>query len=69
MHILEKKASERMLVKKMWDYAIELKEGFVLKKRKIYLLLEKREKRCVNSLMNNWEIRLSKLLQTALVFL
>ena len=69
MHILEKKASERMLVKKMWDYAIELKEGFVLKKRKIYLLLEKGEKRCVNSLMNNWEIRLSKLLQTALVFL
>jgi len=69
MHVLEKKASERMLMKKMWDYAIELKEGFVLRKRKIYSLLEKKGKTCVNSLMNNWEIRLSKLLQTALVFL
>jgi len=27
----------------MWDYAIELKEGFVLRKEKIYLL--SREKR------------------------
>ena len=28
-----------MLVQKMWDYAIELKEGFTLKKRKVYSLL------------------------------
>ena len=30
-------------MKKIWDYAIELKEVFVLKKKKIYLL--SREKR------------------------
>jgi len=28
-----------MPVQKMWDYAIELKEGFTLKKRKVYSLL------------------------------
>jgi len=39
-----KKKSERMPVQKAWDHAIELKEGFVLKKEKIYSLLrEKRE--------------------------
>ena len=33
-----------MLVQKTWDHAIELKERFIPKKRKIYLLLrEKRE--------------------------
>jgi len=34
-----------MLVQKAWDYAIELKEEFVPKKRKVYLLSrEEREK-------------------------
>jgi len=33
-----KKASERMLTKKLWDYAIEIKKGFMLRKRKVYLL-------------------------------
>jgi len=33
-----------MPVKMAWDHAIELKEGFVLKKGKVYLLLrEERE--------------------------
>jgi len=27
-----------MLVKKVWNHAIEMKEGFVLRKRKVYLL-------------------------------
>jgi len=27
-----------MLTKKVWDYAIELKKGFVLRKKKVYLL-------------------------------
>jgi len=35
---LEKKASERILMKKLWDYAIEVKKGFVPRKRKIYLV-------------------------------
>ena len=34
-----------MLTRKVWDYAIEVKEGFVPRKGKIYLLLrEEREK-------------------------
>jgi len=42
--VLEKKKSERMPVQKTWDYAIELKEGFTPKKRKVYSLSrEKRE--------------------------
>ena len=40
-----KKESERMPVQKTWDYTIELKEGFMPKKRKVYSLLrEEREK-------------------------
>jgi len=35
---LEKKESERMLVQKIWDHAIELKEGFMPRKRKVYSL-------------------------------
>jgi len=27
-----------MLTKKSWDHAIEMKKGFVLRKRKVYLL-------------------------------
>ena len=39
-----KKESERMPVQKTWDHAIELKERFIPKKRKVYLLLrEERE--------------------------
>jgi len=34
----EKKESERILMRKAWDHAIDLREGFVLKKSKIYLL-------------------------------
>ena len=33
-----KKESERMPVQKTWDHAIELKEGFVPKKGKVYSL-------------------------------
>jgi len=33
-----KKKLERMPVRKTWDYAIELKEGFIPKKGKMYLL-------------------------------
>jgi len=36
--VFEKKGSERMLMRKTWDHAIDLIEGFVLKKGKIYLL-------------------------------
>ena len=33
-----KKKLERMPVRKTWDYAIELKEGFIPKKGKVYSL-------------------------------
>jgi len=32
-------------MKKMWDHAIEVKERFVLKKRKVYLLLREKSKK------------------------
>jgi len=42
--VFRKAASERMLVRKPWDHAIELKEGFVPRKGKVYSLSrDKRE--------------------------
>ena len=42
--MFSKKQSKRMLTRKVWDYAIEVKERFVLRKGKVYLLLrEERE--------------------------
>ena len=38
LKVFEKKDSERMLTRKTWDHAINLREGFVPKKRKIYPL-------------------------------
>jgi len=36
--VFGKKQSERMPIRKVWDYAIEVKEGFVPRKGKVYLL-------------------------------
>jgi len=52
IHVFGEKVSERILGKKMWDHVIELKEVFVLRKRKIYLLLRKKRRGvivCLNS--------------------
>ena len=36
-----------MPIRKLWDYTIDMKEGFVLRKGKVYLLLrEEREEMC-----------------------
>jgi len=44
IYTFDKKASERMLIRKLWDHAIDMKEGFVLRKEKVYpLLREERE--------------------------
>ena len=44
--VFGKKKSERMPVQKTWDHAIELKEGFMPKKKKVYSLSrEEREER------------------------
>ena len=43
--VFRKKQSERMLTRKLWDHAIDVKEGFVLRKGKVYpLSREEREK-------------------------
>ena len=36
--VFGKKQLERMLIKKVWDHAIKVKEGFMLQKEKVYLL-------------------------------
>ena len=42
--VFGKKQSERMLMRKVWDYAIDMKEGFILRKGKVYpLSREERE--------------------------
>jgi len=69
--VFGKKKLERMPVRKAWDHAIELKEGFVPKKKKIYSLLrEKREEVQVfvgNQLRKEY-IQSSKLPQTSPVY-
>ena len=59
-----KAESERILVRKPWDHAIELKEGFVPRKGKVYSLSrDKREEvqAFVEDQLRKSYIRLSKL--------
>ena len=39
--VFRKKQLERMLIRKMWDHAIDVKKRFVPRKEKVYLLLRK----------------------------
>ena len=39
LKMFKKKESERIPMRKIWDHAIDLREGFVPKKGKIYPLL------------------------------
>ena len=39
LKMFEKKESERIPMRKIWDHVIDLREGFVPKKGKIYPLL------------------------------
>ena len=69
--VFGKEKSERMPTQKPWDYVIELKEGFVPRKKKVYLLLrEEREE--VQAFMKNQlqkkYIQLSKSPQTSPVY-
>jgi len=50
--VFGKKESERMPVQKTWDHAIELKEGFMLKKEKVYSL-SKEEREEVQAFMED----------------
>jgi len=69
--VFGKKVSEKMPARKMWNHAIELKEGFVLRKGKVYLLL--REERgevhkLIDKQLRKGYIRPSKSSQMVLVF-
>jgi len=71
MKVFEKEDSERMPMRKAWDHAIDLREGFVLKKRKIYLLsrVERKEvQEFVKDQLRKGYIRPSKSPQMSLVF-
>ena len=69
--MFRKKQSERIPTKKVWDHVIKMKEGFVPRKRKVYLLSrEERNEACkfIQEQLRKGYIRLSKLPQIALVF-
>ena len=60
-----------MPTKRLWDHVIDMKEEFVLRKRKVYLLLrEKREQlhEFITEQLRKEYIRLLKLPQTTSVF-
>jgi len=66
--VFGKKESERMPVQKTWDHTIELKEGFMPKKRKVYSLSRKEGEEVqafVEDQLRKGYIRPSKLLQTS----
>ena len=71
LKVFEKKESERIPMRKAWDYAIDLREGFVPKKNKIYPLsrVEREEvQEFVKDQLRKGYIRLLKSPQTSLVF-
>ena len=71
LKVFEKKDSERMLTRKTWDHAIDLREGFIPKKGKIYPLsrVEREEvQEFVKDQLRKEYIRPSKSPQTSPVF-
>ena len=71
LKVFEKKDSERMPTRKTWDHAIDLREGFIPKKGKIYPLsrVEREEvQEFVKDQLRKGYIRPSKSPQTSPVF-
>ena len=69
--VFRKKQLERMPMRKVWDYAIDMKEGFISRKGKVYpLSREEREKvrEFIWQQLREGYIRPSKSPQTAPVF-
>ena len=69
--VFDKKQSEKMLTRKVWNYAIEMKEGFVPRKGKMYLLLRKEREEMrefIKEQLQKRYIQPLKSLQMALVF-
>jgi len=71
IYVFGKKQSKRIPMKKIWNYAVETKKGFVSRKRKVYLLSrEKGEEihKFIKEQLRKEYIRPAKLSQIALVF-
>ena len=71
LQVFDKMRSEQMPVKKLWDHEIELKEGFVPKKTKIYPMSPKEREEVeafVEHQLKKGYIRPSKSPQTSPVF-
>ena len=71
LKMFKKRKLERMLMRKIWDYAIDLREGFVPKKGKIYPLsrIEREEvQEFVKYQLRKRYIKSLKLLQISPVF-
>jgi len=69
--VFRKKQSERMLTRKVWNHTIEVKEGFVLRKGKVYpLSREEREevREFIKEQLRKRHIQPSKSPQIAPVF-
>ena len=69
--MFRKKASERMPTRKIQDYTIDLKEGFVPRKGKVYPLSRKEREEVpefIKEQLRKEYIKPSKLPQMALVF-
>jgi len=71
LKVFEKAELERMLKRKLWDYAINLKEDFVSKKEKIYLMSRQEKEKVrefIEEQLKKGYIRPSKSPQTLPVF-
>ena len=71
IYIFRKKASERMLTKKLWDHIIKVKKRFMLRKKKIYPLLRKKRRevyKFIEEQLRKRYIKPSKLSQIIPVF-
>ena len=69
--VFGKKQSERMLTRKVWNHAIEVKEGFVPRKRKVYSLSKEESEEVrefIKEQLRKGYIRLSKSPQMVPVF-
>ena len=69
--VFGKKQSERIPTRKLWDHAIDMKEGFVLRKEKVYpLSREEREEvhKFIQKQLRKEYIKPSKSSQTTPVF-
>ena len=51
IYIFSKKTSEQMSTRKLWDHIIDMKERFMLRKRKVYPLSREEQKEVCEFIM------------------